>query len=91
MKTEWHNELHSIIKKIVILVENKKQLAEHLWISPAQVYCREDVGKNGRPIPRKYWANISMYVEKDIENKEKIFSLQKEFIEEFNNMQIHDW
>jgi len=86
MKTELYYKKRAIVERIVMLIENKKQLAESLWITSTQVYRREVDDSNKRPIPKKHWDNIVEYAKDHIFLTTTMFAEQTKHIEEFKSI-----
>jgi len=83
MKKFNHDDLHAIIKRAVMIIENKTQLAKYLQISPPQVFRWVSEWNNRRHIPECYWTNILMYMTIDTESKRSVLLKYKKIFKSF--------
>jgi len=82
MKTLNKRQLLLIIKKLVITIDNKTELAEALGINPVQVYrWYSDVNK--RHIPEKYRDEIIKYAKSDMVCKKIMILEYKKLINQY--------
>jgi len=82
MKTINKRHLYSIIKKLVISIENKSELADSLDINPVQVY-RWYSTINKRSIPQIHREGIIKYAKSDMICKKVSIVEYKKLLKEY--------